>query len=56
MLIDDGVISGIGTDISATADTVIDAGIAVVTPALFAGATVQGLVEVNAVKNQLTAQ
>ena len=50
VLIEDGVISGIGTDISATADTVIDAGGAVVTPALFAGATGTGLVEVNAVR------
>ena len=50
VLIKDGVISGIGTDISATADTVIDAGGAVVTPALFAGATGTGLVEVNAVR------
>ena len=50
VLIEDGVISGIGTDISATADTVIDADGAVVTPALFAGATGTGLVEVNAVR------
>lgn len=50
VLIEDGVISGIGTDISAAADTVIDAGGAVVTPALFAGATGTGLVEVNAVR------
>ena len=50
VLIKDGVISGIGTDISATADTVIDADGAVVTPALFAGATGTGLVEVNAVR------
>jgi len=50
VLIEDGVISGIGTDISATADTVINAGGAVVTPALFAGATGTGLVEVNAVR------
>lgn len=50
VLIDDGVIAGIGADISAPADTVIDAGGAVVTPALFAGATATGLVEVNAVR------
>ena len=50
VLIKDGVISGIGTDISAAADTVIDADGAVVTPALFAGATGTGLVEVNAVR------
>ena len=53
VLIEDGVISGIGTDISATADTVIDAGGAVVTPALFAGATGTGLVEVNAVRESV---
>ena len=50
VLIEGGIISGIGTDISAAADTVIDAGGAVVTPALFAGATSTGLVEVNAVR------
>jgi hypothetical protein len=50
VLIDDGVIMSISTDISAPADTVIDAGGAVVTPALFAGATGTGLVEVNAVR------
>ena len=50
VLIEGGIISGIGTDISAVADTVIDAGGAVVTPALFAGATSTGLVEVNAVR------
>lgn len=53
VLIKDGVISGIGTDISAAADTVIDAGGAVVTPALFAGATGIGLVEVNAVRESV---
>ena len=53
VLIEDGVISGIGTDISATADTVIDAGGAVVTPALFAGATGTGLVEVNVVRESV---
>ena len=50
VLMEDGVITGIGTDISAPADTVIDAGGATVTPALFAGATGTGLVEVNAVR------
>ena len=50
VLIDDGVIARIGADISAPADTVIDAGGAVVTPAMFAGATGTGLVEVNAVR------
>lgn len=50
VLMEDGVITGIGTDISAPAGTVIDAGGATVTPALFAGATGTGLVEVNAVR------
>ena len=50
VLIEDGVISGVGADISAPVDTVIDAAGAVVTPALFAGATGTGLVEVNAVR------
>lgn len=50
VLIKDGVIADIGPDISTRADTVIDASGAVVTPALFAGATSTGLVEVNAVR------
>ena len=50
VLIEDDVITDIGTNITADADTVIDADGAIVTPALFAGATATGLVEVNAVR------
>ena len=50
VLIEDDVITDIGTNITAVADTVIDANGAIVTPALFAGATATGLVEVNAVR------
>ena len=50
VLIEDEVITDIGTNITAVADTVIDANGAIVTPALFAGATATGLVEVNAVR------
>ncbi|MCH1460588.1 MAG: amidohydrolase family protein [Luminiphilus sp.] len=50
VLIEDDVIADIGTNITTAADTVIDANGAIVTPALFAGATATGLVEVNAVR------
>lgn len=50
VLIEEGLIADIGADISAQADTVIDVSGAIVTPALFAGATGTGLVEVNAVR------
>ena len=50
VLIEDDVIADIGTNITTAADTVIDANGAFVTPALFAGATATGLVEVNAVR------
>ena len=50
VLIEDDVITDIGTNITTAADTVIDANGAIVTPALFAGATATGLVEVNAVR------
>ncbi len=50
VLIEDDVIADIGTNITTVADTVIDANGAFVTPALFAGATATGLVEVNAVR------
>jgi len=50
VLIEAGLIADIGVDIPAIADTVIDADGAIVTPALFAGATATGLVEVNAVR------
>ena len=50
VLIEDDVIADIGTNITTIADTVIDANGAIVTPALFAGATATGLVEVNAVR------
>ncbi|UZP74913.1 amidohydrolase [Candidatus Paraluminiphilus aquimaris] len=50
VLIEDDVIADIGTNITTVADTVIDANGAIVTPALFAGATATGLVEVNAVR------
>ena len=50
VLIEDDVIADIGTNITTAADTVLDANGAIVTPALFAGATATGLVEVNAVR------
>ena len=50
VLIEDDVIADIGANITTAADTVIDANGAIVTPALFAGATATGLVEVNAVR------
>ena len=50
VLIEDDVITDIGTNITTAANTVIDANGAIVTPALFAGATATGLVEVNAVR------
>ena len=50
VLIEDDVIADIGTNITTAADTMIDANGAIVTPALFAGATATGLVEVNAVR------
>lgn len=50
VLIEDDIIADIGTNITTAADTVIDANGAIVTPALFAGATATGLVEVNAVR------
>lgn len=53
VLIEDGVITEIGADIDAPVTTVIEANGAVVTPALFAGATATGLVEVNAVRESV---
>jgi len=50
VLIEDGLIAEIDQSITATTDTLIDADGAMVTPALFAGATATGLVEVNAVR------
>ena len=53
ILIEDGEITAIGTDLSGDADRVIDAGGAIITPAMFAGATTTGLVEVNAVRESV---
>ena len=53
MLIEDGKITAIGSDLSEGADRVIDANGAIITPTMFAGATTTGLVEVNAVRESV---
>ena len=53
ILIEDGEITAIGSDLSGDADRIIDANGAIITPAMFAGATTTGLVEVNAVRESV---
>lgn len=53
VLIEDGIITEIGADIDAPVTTVVDASGAIVTPALFSGATATGLIEVNAVRESV---
>lgn len=53
ILINDGVIEAIGTDLESTADRIIDAAGMPVTPALFAGVTSHGLTEVGAVSESV---
>ena len=53
ILIEDGEITAIESDLSGDADRVIDANGAIITPAMFAGATTTGLVEVNAVRESV---
>ena len=53
ILIEDGKITAIGSDLSEGADRVIDANGAIITPTMFAGATTTGLVEVNAVRESV---
>ena len=53
ILINDGVIEAIGTDLESTADVIIDAAGMPVTPALFAGVTSHGLTEVGAVSESV---
>ena len=53
ILIEDGEITAIGSDLSEGADRVLDANGAIITPAMFAGATTTGLVEVNAVRESV---
>ena len=53
ILIEDGEITAIGSNLSEGADRIIDANGAIMTPAMFAGATTTGLVEVNAVRESV---
>ena len=53
ILIEDEEITAIGSDLSEDADRVIDAIGAIITPAMFAGASTTRLVEVNAVRESV---
>ena len=53
IMIQDGKITAIGSDLSEGADRVIDANGAIITPAMFAGVTTTGLVEINAVRESV---
>ena len=53
ILIEDGEITAIGSDLSEGADRIINAKGAIITPSMFAGATTTGLVEVNAVRESV---
>ena len=53
VFIENGEITAIGADLPGAADQVIDADGAIITPAMFAGATTTGLVEVSAVSESV---
>lgn len=53
VFIENGEITAIGADLPGAADRVIDADGAIITPAMFAGATTTGLVEVSAVSESV---
>ncbi len=53
VFIENGEITAIGADLPGAADQVIDADGAIITPAMFAGATTIGLVEVSAVSESV---
>ncbi len=53
VFIENGKITAIGADLPGAADQVIDADGAIITPAMFAGATTTGLVEVSAVSESV---
>ena len=53
VFIENGEITAIGADLPGEADRVIDADGAIITPAMFAGATTTGLVEVSAVSESV---